>query len=217
MIMTMMIMVVTMMQWSLQVEGQIVEPFMNITELRADTQVMTITTNVEQIGIRIVYNEGQASIMAANEYCTATDLTMIQSTAWNKVYIGLGHRHHVRRGRSLAAASPPPQQQRQLMPGYCTTVCQGFATGTCQVVHRTCDDWRRELGVSTSVPDKMETSAVDQDDERKLSSSVAAQERCQYEINQVRAALQSDLYTQISSTCQNLMTKPITLQCVIVP
>jgi hypothetical protein len=226
MIMTMMIMVVTMMQWSLQVEGQVVEPFMNITELPADTEVMTMTTNVDQIGIRIVYNEGQASTVA-DEYCTVTDLAMMQSTAWNKVYIGLGRRHHVRRGRSLAAAlSPPPQQQRQLVPSYCTTVCQGFATGTCQVVHRACDDWRRGLGVSTSVPDTMETSSavdpndsdhgsLDPDQERKLSSSVAAQERCQYELNQVRVALQSDLSTQISSTCQNLMTKPITLQCVL--
>jgi hypothetical protein len=223
MIMTMMAMVVTMMQWSLQVEGQIVEPFMNITELPADTQVMTMTTNVDQIGIRIVYNEGQASTVA-NEYCTAADLAMMQSTAWNKVYIGLGRRHRVRRGRSLAATSLPPQQ-RQLMPGYCTNVCQGFATGTCQGVHSACDDWRRELGVSTSFHDTMETSAVDPnntdhgsldpDQERKLSSLVTAQERCQYEINQVRAALQSDLYTQISSTCQNLMTKPITLQCVL--
>jgi hypothetical protein len=221
MVMMMMMMVVTMMQGSF-VEGQTVDsatvPMLNITELPSDANVTT-TTNVDQIAIRVLYNDGKASTLADGN-CTASDLAMIQSTALNMIY-NLRDRHL--RRRSLSGANPPAPQ-RQLMPGWCYTVCRGFVTGKCQVIYPACDDWRRGLGASTYVHDATDTPAVDpnysdngsfdQDDERKLWLTEAAKERCQYEKDQVRAALRSD-YAQLSTSCKTLLKKRTTLKCVL--
>jgi hypothetical protein len=217
MMVMMMMMVVTMMQWSL-VEGQTVDPMLNITELPSDTNVTT-TTNVDRIAIRVLYNDGKVSTLSDGN-CTASELAMIQSTAWGMIYNRRGR--HTRR-RNLSGATPPPPQ-RKLMPGYCYEVCRGYVTGKCQVIYRACDDWRRELGASTYVHDATDTPAVDpnysdngsfdQDDERKLWLSEAAKERCQYEKDQVRAALRSD-YTQLSTSCKILVKKRTTLKCVL--
>jgi hypothetical protein len=215
----MMMMVVTMMQWSL-VEGQTTVPMLNITFLPPDANVTT-TANVERIGVRILYDEGMPTIVVG-EICTAAELALIQDTALNMIY---NRRDRHLRRRSLSGANPPPPQRQLWMPSYCYTVCKGFVTGKCQVIYPACDDWRRELGASTHVHDTTDTTALDpnysdngsfdQDDERKLSLSVAANARCQYEMDQVRVMLQSSLYTQLSNSCKKLVKKRTTLKCVL--
>jgi hypothetical protein len=222
----MMMLIVMMLQWSL-VDGQqqsgsnedLEVPPQNIAELPSDANVTT-TASVDRIGVRILYDEGKPTIKAG-ESCTAVELAMIQSTAWSTIYNQRDR--HLRRRRLSTVNAPSPQ--RQLMPGYCYTVCRGFVTGKCQVIYRACDEWRRDLGASTYVHDTTNTPVVDQnysdngsldqDDERKLSLSAAAKARCQYEMDQVRNTLQSSLYTQLSTSCKKLMKNRTTLKCVL--
>jgi hypothetical protein len=223
----MMMLIVMMLQWSL-VYGQqqsgsnedLEVPPQNIAELPSDANVTT-TASVDRIGVRILYDEGKPT-MKADESCTAAELALIQSTALNMIY---NRRDRHLRRRSLSGANSPPPQRQLWMPGYCYTVCRGFVTGKCQVIYPACAEWRRELGASSYVHDSTDTPVVDQnnsdngsldqDGERKLLLPLAANDRCQYEMNQVRDTLRSSLYTQLSISCKKLVTKRTTLKCVL--
>jgi len=96
------------------------------------------TRDVDRLGIRILLNKGVEPPASEQAYCSAADQDILQ-TKFSSIL-----------GRRMLRAN------RELQT--CSSLCSGFAKGSCYLVYRSCTGWRREL----------EATELEQQDEEDL-------------------------------------------------
>ena len=149
--------VVAMMNGLLVVTGQTVLSF---TEVTPSADVLA-TTNVDLIGVRILFNHG-VKPADASQKCVGKDNTFIATQTESRIEM-----YSVRKllrnseSRNLQTASVN-----------CARVCRGFAVGTCVRVYPSCTN-HRELDI-----DEEDTFEIEDNTSNKIEEKTGERKIC---------------------------------------
>ena len=161
--------------------------------------------DLDQLGVLVLLNKGQPS--TDGSFCSSEDERLLQ-VSLNQVLPFTR--------RNLRAGGDEKQDGRMLIN--CRAQCQGYARGSCYVVHPSCKGYRRELMVSD---EKVEESNTNENTSRVVQRSLllelkAIEKMCSRVMEGVEDQLVAILHAVeggLSSPCLKLIQKKVTMEC----
>ena len=159
--------------------------------------------DLDQLGVLVLLNKGRPSVDGS--FCSPEDESLIQASLNQVLPFTF---------RNLRAGGDEPKQHgRELVN--CRKACQGYARGSCYVVHSSCKGYRREL-----VSDEKEEESNTQEKPsrsvpRNLFVIKAIKKTCSRLLKGVEVPLVSIIHEVegLSSPCLKLIQKKIAVEC----
>ena len=160
-----------------------------------------------QLGVLVLLNKGRPSLDGS--FCSNEDELLLQDSL--NLALPLTR-------RNLRAGGDEQQHGRELVN--CRNACQGFARGSCYVVHSSCKGYRRQLSESDEEEQASPTDEISPRFPQRslLLNKKLIEKTCSLLVKVVEdelVALIHEVEEGLSSPCLKLAQKKVTLECVL--